>query len=574
MPLERRERFALFGVLFACLTLRLLHLVELSRDVLFQHPALDEARYANQARLLASGGAFEPRAFWQPPGVMVAIAAVLRVAGDSLTAPRVVTALVSTASCALVFALGRRLFGARIGLAAAAVVALHGLLIFSAAELLPATWAGMFDLLALLFLLDARTSPRHAAAAGLALGISAVFTPVVLPFAAIAGALLFAGNDDRRPFGAFAAGVALPILPVALRNFDHSGQLVLVSTNGGLNFFIGNNERYFETLAIRPGLAWDELASSPLRLAGIRDPVEQSAWFRTRGLAFWTAHPLQAFGLYLRKIWLFFHAAEIPRDGDVYAVRSSSRVLAALIGPRPLYLPDGALMPLALVGIGTSLRERARLVWPLSFLATQVLAIAMFFVSARYRVPALPVLALFAVVGAVAIAKSAPRSRARLAVATLALAVLCALPAREAKMVFAAEHDFFRALSYRKLGDTQRALEAFRRATELDPNDVRPWVELGVTLESVGRAGEAADAFTRATAVEPNNPRPRRMAAVARLRLASASVGTDRDAALRELRAAKAIDPGFFSTAVGEFETRHAAVQDAAFWAAVADLRR
>ncbi len=574
MPLDRRERIALFGVLFAGLSLRLLHLAEQSRDVLFQHPQLDEARYVGQARLLATGGAFEPRAFWQPPGVMYAIALVIRVAGHSLTAPRVVTALASTVTCALVFAIGRRLFDARVGIAAAAVVALHGLLIFSAAELLPATWAGMFDLLAILFLLDARRSPRHAAAAGLALGISAVFTPVILPFAAVAAALLLYGNDDRKPFGAFAVGVALPILPVALRNFDHSGQLALVSTNGGLNFFIGNNEHYFETLAIRPGYAWDELANRPLRVAGIRDPVAQSAWFRDQGLAYWTAHPLSALGLYLRKIWLFFHAAEIPRDGDLYSVRSGSRVLRALVGPRPFYLPDGALMPLALVGIATSLRDRGRLVWPLTFVAAQVLAIAMFFVSARYRVPALPILALFAVVGALAIVKSAPRTRALLAGATVALAVLCALPARETKMVFAAEHDFFRALAYRNQGDAPRALEAFRRATELDPNDLRPWLELGVTLESVGRAGEAADAFTRAAAVEPNNPRPRRMAAVARFRLASASVGTDRDVALRELRAAKAIDPGFFATAIAEFETRHAAVQDAGFWAAVAELRR
>lgn len=604
MSAHRRERFVLVAVLAAAFALRLLHLRDLSADVLFQHPTLDEDRYVSEARRLAHGAQFEPRPFWQPPGVMYALALVFRVFGDSLTAPRVIAAIASTITCALVYAIGRRLFDARIGLATAAIVAFHGVLVFSAGELLPATWAGTFDLLALLLLLDAASSVRHAVGAGLALGISAVFTPIVLPFALVAAGWLLRAAPDRRPFAAFAAALAVPILPVAFRNFDHSGQLVLVSTNGGLNFFIGNNERYFETLATRPGLRWDELAAMPTRLEGVRDPVAMSAWFRAKGLAFWAAHPLDALALYLRKIWLFFHAAEIPRDADLYSVRPESRVLRALVGPRPFYFPDGVLMPLSLVGIAASLRDRARLFWPLAFVATQVLAIAMFFVSARYRVPVLPVLALFATVGVAAIWRSPPRARAAWIGVTLALAVVCALPAREVKMVFPAEHDFFRGLSYSRLGDRARAIEAYRRAIALDPNDFRPWYELGVSLDAMGRAAEAADAWDRAAAIDPQNPQPRRMSATARLRIgdragairalqanvasgtpsrlydhlelaAIHATGGDFEAALRELRAARSVDPRSFPSAVARFEKNNRAkIGDEGFWSAVRLLAR
>ena len=282
--------------------------------------------------------------------------------------------------------------------------------------------------------------------------------------------------------------------------------------------------------------------------------------------------------LYLRKVWLYFHASEIPRDADIYAVRADSRVLRALVGPRPFWFPDGLLMPLALIGIAKSVRERARLFVPLSFVVTQALSVALFFVSERYRVPAVPILALFAVVGFVAVIKS----RALIG-ATLALAVLCALPTREVKMVFAAEREFFRGLSYRGQHDTPRAIEA-----ERDPADFRPWFELGASLDSIGRPSEAADAWLQAGALQPQNPRPLRMAAAARLRagdrqgairvletiiragvpsraidhfeLASiyATAG-ESEAALTHLRAAKDVDPGYFRATLPAFIKAHEA---------------
>lgn len=93
-------------------------------------------------------------------------------------------------------------------------------IIFTGGELLPATWACAFDLLALLLLLDAEGSLQHAAGAGVALGISAVFTPVILPFAIAAGVLLLARRAPRSAL-ALAVGVALPIVPVTLRNLEY-----------------------------------------------------------------------------------------------------------------------------------------------------------------------------------------------------------------------------------------------------------------------------------------------------------------------------------------------------------------
>jgi hypothetical protein len=169
-----------------------------------------------------------------------------------------------------------------------------------------------FDLLALWLLLVAgeprcRPAPAVplAAGAGLALGVSAVFAPTILPFILVAAAWL------RRPplIAACLAGALLPIVPVTVRNHAHGGELVPVSTNAGLNFHIGNNPDYQDTFALRPGRRWIELDDQPRR-HGIDRPGAASSYFRARGVVL-ADQPVQAAGLLARKLYPFVHAAEI-----------------------------------------------------------------------------------------------------------------------------------------------------------------------------------------------------------------------------------------------------------------------
>jgi 4-amino-4-deoxy-L-arabinose transferase-like glycosyltransferase len=537
---QRRERILLGAILGAALLLRLGHLYAQRTDVLFEHPILDEQRYVDDARRMAAGQLAEDRPYWQPPGILYVLTACFRVAGPGLAAPRVVQALVATAACLLLFGIARRLFGSGVALAAAAIGALHGVLVFESGELLPPTWIFACDLLALFLLLRAESSARGAFGAGLALGVSALFSPVVLPFAAVAALWLWLQRGPRVRVRvaarvlAFGLGVALPIAPVAARNHAHGGEWVLISSNGGLNLYLGNNERYPETFALRPGRHWDELTSEPER-AGITAPGAASSWFARRAGSFVAAHPAQAAALYARKLYLFFHGAEIPRDSDLYAARARSPVLRALVWPRPLDFPDGILIPLALAGAALLWRERKRLAILYAFLAVQALVTAAFFVTARHRVPALAGFALFAAAGAVELAR-----RRRFIVLVVALVIVLNLPVREAALSFAAEEDFYRGVAtLRELRDPVAAAELLRRSAARDPGDSRAWFELGNALDAAGRGDEAALAWTRAAAADPWDVRPLRRASAVLARRgdldgAIAAIQSNVDARLRD----------------------------------------
>jgi len=525
--------WTLGGVLAIALVLRVVYILGQRGDVLFDFPGVDEERYVAMGRMLAEGNVPDARPWFHPPGLVYALGTVFSVAGRGLLAPRILQAIVSTASCGLAYLVARRVFERRVALCAAALCAVHGVLVFETYELLPPTWILATSMTALWLLLRAGESKRSGAslAAGAALGVAAVFGPTVLPFAAFAAWWL------RRPalVAAFLVGVMLPILPVTWGNWQRGHELVLVSTNGGINFFIGNGEHYDETLAIRPGPHWTELEARP-RTAGVTTEGGASAYFYGQGLDFWRDHPARAAGRYLRKLYLYFDGPEIPRDTDIVTMRSASGELRALVTQGPPWLPDGILIPLALVGAAMSWEDRRRLAPLLGFVAVQALVVAAFIVTSRYRVPALPVFAMFACEGirrlAVAWRASTGVRRALPMAGCVALAVALNVPARESSGHYDAELDFSRALALRRsLHDPQRALSFFQRATEEDPADGRYWIELGDTLDGLRRTREAVAAWLRAGEVDPWEAHGRRKAARA---LASAG---DLDGAIAAVQA-------------------------------------
>ncbi|HXU44122.1 MAG TPA: glycosyltransferase family 39 protein, partial [Thermoanaerobaculia bacterium] len=88
----------------------------------------DEGRYAEIPReMVESGDYLTPRIngikyFEKPPLAYWAAAGAIRIAGPSETAVRTPLALFALLGCAAVYAAGRRLFGRRAGLWAAAVL--------------------------------------------------------------------------------------------------------------------------------------------------------------------------------------------------------------------------------------------------------------------------------------------------------------------------------------------------------------------------------------------------------------------------------------------------------------------
>ncbi len=550
----RRRPWLLFLI---ALAVRLVYLAGISDAPYFDVPLVDGANYFGTAEAIAAGDLLGgSRAFWQPPLYPYFLALLLSLFGPRMVWIYLVQAIVGALSCWLTYRIGRRLFGEREAIAAALIMAFYGPLIyFDAQPLIPVlhivlTMAGL-----LLLLRAAGIGPgdvraghqrRTWGAAGLAWGLSAIATPnllLVVPGAALwaAGRQRDAGRPLRGAGGVcvalFLAGVALPVLAVTLRNLAVSGEPVLVSSNGGINLYIGNNADYERTIRIRPGGEFEMLAQEPEHL-GIVGDAARSRYFTGRALAFLSEYPGPAFRLYVRKVRDLIAGREIPRNQDSYAYREHSKLLSVLLWRYGIAFPFGLVAPLALAGavIGAGERGRSgrRLLW--IYAAAYAVSIVLFFPTGRYRLPLIPIMALFA--GNLLGAGIARGQRRAAAVALVAGLVLFNADAFTAGERWPEEEALNRAYALRVKGRIDDAREAYRLAIALNPRRIDPHNALAAIAAREGRWADAAAHYRDLLEIAPDFVEVRRNLGQAYLALGM------RDEARREWETAIHLAPG------------------------------
>lgn len=412
--------------------------------------AVDLARELANGDLLLRGATAGQPFFFAP--LYVYFLGVVFALGGTVLAAQVAQALLGGAAVVLLARAARPWLGEPAALVAGVLLALTGPVVFHEAILLQSALDPFLTALALLAVGRAASRPAAASAAagalawllgGAAIGLLALNRPNALAWGvALAACLpLIAARGERWralvAAAAVVAGLGAAILPATLRNVVVSGEPVLVSSHGGLNFYIGNRAEADGTYRAVPGITPDvrgqardarRLAEQHARRA--LSARETDAHFRALAWEWIFAHPLDAAALFARKLAYLLGATELALNYSYAYYASDEPTLLRL-------LPVGAwlLVPLGLVGLA----DRARL-GPRGFLAWAVvvpaygLSVAAFFVSSRYRLPLLVPLAAGAGFALVRLAQLAPardvRPLARRALALLALAAVTFWPHR------------------------------------------------------------------------------------------------------------------------------------------------
>ena len=493
------------SIVLVALGLRLLHTWQMSANPLFADPAVDAATYVERATRLVAGQwlGWGQGPFWQPPLYPYILALVKLVFADSFFyAVRLLQAVVGALSCLLVYRIGRRLFAPGIGAIAAFAAAAYGPLIYFDARLLPTGLATFLGLLGLLLLLYAVEHPLKwlFMAAGMVWGTAALAVATMLALVPLAAGWLVyryrhLADRGRVWIGMFLLGVALPIVPVTLYNDIVGEDAVLISYNGGVNFFIGNNANVERTLAIRPGWEWEELVTEPLR-QGITRPSAKSSYFYDRAMAFMRDEPVAYIGLLLRKTIQFWSGDEIGRNQEIYYWRKYSSVLALSMWKWGLAFPFGLVSPLALIGLLVHIRRQG-LTLPFVFVLGYGFAVLVFFVTSRYRVPVVPLLLLFATYGGQCL-YGYWRQKIFWPLAVFAALMLAAntnLSPMDMRGTAATQNDLGNV--YLRNGRYQMALLKFKQAVQQDPHYWQAWFNAGSLQAMRGDLRGAQSIFRR-----------------------------------------------------------------------------
>lgn len=396
-------------------------------------PTSDAAWYYSRAEMLASGLGYlgdhgAPTAYW-PPGWPLALSAVFRLFGVSVASVGLFNLACAALSGWLLYDLARRIAGSE---AAGRIALLLYAIYPNAIGYVPLALTEVFYttlLLAVCWLLVARRSAAAFVLAGLVLGLATLVkaqTLVVVPLI-LAIELLrlpdFWRNAWRRVplaglrFVLLIALAGVVVAPWTLRNQAALGHTVLVSTNGGITLFTGNND------SARGGFTPEDAAVVALDARTDLDEVAYDIEAKRLGVEWIAAHPGKFFALMpmkLVKLWATNGEAQWAYEAGLpgYA-RWDGLFRAVRIGNQLYYM---ALLAAFAAALATQLvrRWRARtkpgailIDWWLlpAGIAAYPSAIAMVFSGqSRFHFPAIPFVCIS---GAWLLADLAARRRAR-----------------------------------------------------------------------------------------------------------------------------------------------------------------
>ena len=410
----------LLAVFIVALGLRLGYMAQTMQGPLFDTFLTDARWHAEWATQIAEGRWHPDRPLFRAPLYPLFLAGIRLATGDGFLWARIVQHVLGALSCVMVALLGARVFSERVGWIAGAVCALYVPLIYFENELLIPSLAIAFFLATLLVVERAERRPAwfRWGVAGLLLGLCAVARPTFLLLGPVVVLWWLMQRRAERPWRRrmrdaviFTAGVVLPIVPVTVHNRVTGGEWALISTQGGTNFFIGNNPAADGKTAVAfAPPRWEEhneyvdnvwwasrVNAEALSGRQLSDSQVSRFWFN-RGLAFWRDQPAPALGLLLRKAYYLLNGFEIESNRSMYLDRLWSSIATVLLSSEQALIayPFGLLGPLALIGLCWRGRGRplaGLMRWMILCYAVLIIA---FFVNGRFRVPLTPLLALFA----------------------------------------------------------------------------------------------------------------------------------------------------------------------------------
>lgn len=479
--------------------LRLIYVLALREHPRFEAPTMDAGYHLAWARTVASGETFQEGPFFRAPLYPYFLSFWTALSPDSTLLARLAQSVLGATGAALTASLAQRVMGRASAWWAGGFVALSPVMVaFDAELLIPALLVPLL-LLALnrCVVWGGERGGWQALGTGALFGLAAIARPNVLLFMPVLFALALVRT--RRPAAGLmlALGTLIPIAPVTLTNLV-SGDAALISTQAGVNFWIGNNPESDGVTAIVPGTrqGWWDGYHDAISLAEAEEgrelrPSEVSRYYAGKALSWMAGDPAKAASLLAWKARLLVANVELANNQDIEF--TARRTLPPL-----RYSPSrwDVLLGLGVVGLVLAWRRRrggAGML--LGFVAVYGVSIVLFFVNARFRVPLSPVLAVGAGYALSQLAASL-RSRDLRGVAAVGFpaVILMALSNLIPAAVNQSEAAGFADLGRAELarGDAGAALTWLTKATSLEPRSVQIRMALSSAILEATGDGERA----------------------------------------------------------------------------------
>lgn len=502
-------------LLAIAILIRLLYYISISDFILFRILSGDSVDYFNFAKLVLNGEFLGRDILFHSSPIYPYFLTPLLSLDCSNSVIALIQLIIGASAVPLVVTLARKLSGEVAAWLAGIVYLLMAAPVFYDGELL-ADFLLVPGLLVMILL----SSKQHLGFWGkLLLGAVTFILILAKPnFLVVAGviALVRFVLDFRKKQKVFASlgiplclilGGAIAVGSSFTRNMIAVDEPVILTTSGGINFWIGNHEGASGAFSVPIVLA-DKLWFGAKRLATLEvghklGDAETQSYFYSKGIRYITGDPLGYLALVMRRNYLFVNNYEIPNHQDLMFFKSKSMVLA--------FLPLGwwFILPMGLAGL-VVLHNREMTIIRATVIVYVLTLILLFFITGRYRYPLTGVLTAVAASFIVWIWQQRkiirPTTWGLLGGIVSLTAVLTLLPPPEDARVPLSYSYHHLGGAYSASGDINSAVESYKEALSIDPNDSYSMNNLGLIYMKQGKFQEAVDLIGKSLSLDNSNP--------------------------------------------------------------------
>jgi 4-amino-4-deoxy-L-arabinose transferase-like glycosyltransferase len=390
------------GILILAATLRLAWIIYFPT-----HTYAESSTYFKNATELSQGYGYvydiqtgRPMAAW-PVGYPVFLAMLFFISSPSLLVAKLANVALSILTIWLAYEWIRRIFNRQVATFASLILAiLPGLVVYSSLVQTDLLFLCMTTASLLLVIVERQSS--HAIAGSFFTGLMSGMTALVrstgitlLPIW-----IFFHWLVTRKinlslkwTIGLFL-GTFLIITPWIVRNYSAFGKIILGSTNGGVNFWMGNNPQAYG------GFMWPRDESNPLLpLVDTETIIDQKGY--ELGSQFIREHPWQALALLPKKAFYLYNSNDF---GLLWNSRSADNPTKKGTGIRAYALTNLVYILVSiyvLFGIASLFWKKAPIIqyFGILFALYWTMVHLIYFGEDRFSLPLFPILSMYAAIG-------------------------------------------------------------------------------------------------------------------------------------------------------------------------------
>ncbi|RKX18060.1 MAG: hypothetical protein DRP26_05920 [Candidatus Zixiibacteriota bacterium] len=497
--MRKRELFLILGLTTLGLALRIVFMLAMKSgwpgwdsptiDALYHHLW---AKKIAMGDILGSSPGYDAGPFFRAPFYPYILGLVYSIFGTDFLATRILQHLFGVLAVPLTFMVARQYFHVVVAYLAALLVAINGVLIYFESQLLLDFLTVVLYLIFLYLLIKAHREKSSwlYLITGFIAGIFAITRPNILAVVFFVIIWIFLAEKHLKTKIKHSIllliGTCIIILPVTLRNIFIGDDIVLIASQGGINFYIGNNDKADGYTALLPGTghSWQysdaeyEVAGNLGQKPGTIKPSKVSSYYYRKALRFIVSSPDKFLKLLIKKIYLFWNYFEISNNNNLY-------YLTRYIGVPGYLLSIFAIIgPAGLVGAVLCFKkDKHYWILPITIFGYMATVIA-FFVTSRFRIPVVPILSITAVYAFYEVITALTEKRLKYAlIISISILVVCLfswsnLYKHHDKSMAMAEYSL--GNTFLKKGDYKSARLQYQKALQQAYNLPKAHLNLGV----------------------------------------------------------------------------------------------